>query len=162
HLLRAQANRRLGHYDDARADFETALKREPGHAWANHALGRLLATCPDTELRDPKQAVVLAERAVELAPKGSKYWNTLGVANYRSGDWRAAVAALDKSVKLGQGGDAIDWLFLAMAHGKLGNHDEARQFFARARQWLDKNEASLQSDKVLAQEFRHFYSEAEE
>jgi hypothetical protein len=48
------------------------------------------------------------------------------VAHYRAGDWKAAVAALDRSEQLLKGGNACNWLFLAMAHWKLGQHDEAR------------------------------------
>ena len=33
-----------------------------------------------------------------------------------------------------------DWFFLAMAHWKLGNKDEARAWYDRAVQWMDKNQ----------------------
>ena len=45
-----------------------------------------LATCPEAKFRDPKQAVELAKKAVELDPQGGNYWNTLGTAHYRAGD----------------------------------------------------------------------------
>jgi tetratricopeptide (TPR) repeat protein len=76
---------------------------------------------------------------VNHAPRDARVWNTLGVAHYRTGDWQAAIAALDKSMALGRGGDSIDWFFLAMAHWRLGNKDEARQRYVRAVQWMEKN-----------------------
>ena len=78
------------------------------------------------------------------------------------GDWRAAVAALDKSRELRLGGDPVDWLFLAMAHRKLGNHDEASKAYHQALECLEKNQEKLEKDKGLAQELRPFRAEAEE
>src|SRR5262249_47445153 len=94
---RGLAYRRLGQYGKAIDDYETALKLAPDHARAQSSLAWVLATCPDTKLRDPDRAVELARKAVQLAPKVGMYWNTLGVAHYRAGDWKAAVAALDKA-----------------------------------------------------------------
>src|SRR5262249_51402170 len=119
YLLRAQALSRLGRFEQARTDYQTFLQRVPTHAEAHIALAWLLATCPDAKVRDPAQAVTLARQAIQLAPKEKNYWQTLGVAHYRAGDWKAAIGALDKSVELRRGGDAVDRLFLAMAHQKL-------------------------------------------
>ena len=38
----------------------------------------LLANCPDVKLRDPKRAVELAMKAVELAPRSGWSWHVLG------------------------------------------------------------------------------------
>src|SRR5262249_51542834 len=129
---------------------------------ALNSLAWLLATCTDAKLRDPDRAVELAKKAVELAPKAGAIWNTLGVAHYRAGDWKAAVTALNKSVELRQGGDAFDTLCLAMAYRKLGNDDEAREAYKQAMQWLEKNEETLAKDKGHAEELRRFRTEAEE
>jgi hypothetical protein len=63
----------------------------------------------------------------------------LGVAQYRSGDWKAAVEALMKSVQLRQGGDSFDFFFLAMAHWQLNEKEKARAGYDRAVAWMDKN-----------------------
>jgi tetratricopeptide (TPR) repeat protein len=85
------------------------------------------------------------------------------VALYRARDWKAAVAALDKARELSRGGDAGNWLFLAMAHWKLGNHDEALKMYKQAAQWLEKNKEALAKDKRgLAEQLRDFRTEAEE
>ena len=83
--------------------------------WANH---------PNPAERDPDAAVAMARRMVEQCPNAEVYWNTLGTAYYRAGDDDAAVAALDRAMALG-GGTAFDDVFLAMAHARLGNHEQA-------------------------------------
>jgi tetratricopeptide (TPR) repeat protein len=163
YLSRAIAHSRLGQYEQARTDYQAFLKREPTHHGAHNALAWLLAICPDAKLRDPDQAVALATKAVQLAPKEATYWNTLGVAHYRAGDWKAAVAALDKVRELSGGGDVGNWLFLAMAHWKLGNHDEALKMYKQAAQWLEKKLERLPKEKGgHAEQLRDFWTEAEE
>jgi serine/threonine protein kinase/tetratricopeptide (TPR) repeat protein len=159
YLWRAQAHSRVAHFEQARTDYETFLERSPAHDQAHNALAFLLATCPDVKLRDPHRAVELARKAVRLAPQTGNYWMTLGVAHYRAGNWEAAVAALDESVKLRPGGDVMDRLFLAMAHEKLGNHDEARRVYEQAGRWLDMNQAAL--TKGHAGVLRRLRAEAE-
>jgi tetratricopeptide (TPR) repeat protein len=160
--LRARAHRRLGRFAQARTDYESALKRAAANAGILNELAWLLATCPEAKVRDPRQAVELARKAVAAAPKAGDYWNTLGVAHYRAGDWKAAVTALDKSVELRQGGDAVDHLFLAMATGQLGKRDQALKAYDKAVQWPEKNKETLEKDKTQAEELRRFRTEAEE
>src|SRR5262249_40893931 len=113
-------------WDEAVAAYKKAIELNPKFAQAHNNLASLLATCSDAELRDPALAVALAKKAVELAPRHWVYLNTLGVASYRAGDWKAAIAALEQSMALRKGGDSNDWFFLAMAHGQLGDKDKAR------------------------------------
>jgi len=118
-------------------------------------LAWLLAVCPDAKFRDPQRAVTLAKTAVELAPMNGAIWNTLGVAYYRSGDWKGAIEALKKSMQLRNGGDIFDWFFLAMAHFQLQHTEEARQEFAKAVAWMDKHQPQ-------DQDLRRFRAEAAE
>jgi tetratricopeptide (TPR) repeat protein len=90
-------------------------------------------------LRNPRRAVELASKAVELEPKQGMYRNTLGAAHCRAGEWPAAIEALNKSMELRQGGDAFDWYFLAMAEWQRGNKDEARKWYDKAVEWAEKN-----------------------
>jgi serine/threonine protein kinase/Flp pilus assembly protein TadD len=117
----------------------------------------LLANSHFYELRDPARAVELARKAVELAPDDGSTWNTLGAALCRAGSWNAAIAALEKSMALGGGGDSFDWFFLAMAHWKLGERDKARAWYERAAQWME-NEAPVDYGSYL----RRFRTEAAE
>jgi eukaryotic-like serine/threonine-protein kinase len=137
----------------------------------------LLAT--DPPLPDAVPALALARMATGLAPKNAGYWNTLGVACYRAGDWSAAISALEKSMELNRrakasdslrlanaspiafadsllskGGDATDWFFMAMARWQKGEKDEARSWFAMAVAGTDKYQPK-------DPELRRFRGEAE-
>jgi eukaryotic-like serine/threonine-protein kinase len=101
-----------------------------------------LATAPNPKIRDPDRALALAKKAVELGPEQGLCWNTLGVALYRTGAWKDAGAALEKSMELRKGGDSLDWFFLALTHGRLGDNEAARSWFERAVQWMEKNQPS--------------------
>jgi superkiller protein 3 len=124
--------------EEAIAAFKQALAIDPQSAQGHNDVAWLLATHPEASSRDPKRAAELAQRAVDLAPKNSNYWNTLGVARYRAGDFEGAIAALQKFRELRT--DDAEWsnpFFLAMAHWRLGNRDEARDLYAMAVEWMD-------------------------
>jgi tetratricopeptide (TPR) repeat protein len=130
----------LKQYDKAKADYEKAAELGgPTDAGALNNVAWLFVTSPAAEHRDPKLAVTLATKAVELAPKAGLIWNTLGVAHYRAGDYRAAVVALEKSRELQRGHDSFDWFFLAMAHWQLGHKKQARTWYDQAVAWMDKH-----------------------
>jgi tetratricopeptide (TPR) repeat protein len=113
-----------------------------------------LATRADLKLRDPVRAVQLARRVVALAPAAATYWNTLGVALYRAGDWRGAIESLTKSEAIEPDRQlGFNAFFLAMAHWRLGERDEARQWYDRAVQWTEKK-------RPKDEELRRFRDEA--
>jgi serine/threonine protein kinase len=109
------------------------------------AMARFYATCPDKRLRKPAKAVELAKKAVEIAetlePRPSlalgDSWNTLGVAQYRAGEWKAAVTGLEKATQLPQSGANTAGFFLAMAHWQLGDKDQAHRCYDKAVQWME-------------------------
>jgi eukaryotic-like serine/threonine-protein kinase len=117
------------------------------------SLSWTLATCADTKLRNYQRALEMATTVVELDPHRPTYWNTLGVARYRVGDFKGAVEAMNKSMDLQKRGDAYDWFFVAMAQWQLGQKDEARILYAKAVQWMEKD---APQDQVL----RRFGTEA--
>ena len=102
-------------------------------------LAWMLATFPELRFRNPARAVVLAREAVERAPQDGMLWNTLGVAQYRAGEDKAAMAALQKSMELRNGGDSYDWFFLALAHWRRGERAEARRYYERSVAWMEKH-----------------------
>jgi serine/threonine protein kinase len=105
----------------------------PGAPGANeNFFARFLASCPDKDFRDPHHAVELAHKAVNRASQRGDYWTTLGAALYRAGDMNAAIEALEKAVKLHQGGDVPELMFLALAHAKRGEDNKARDYHERA------------------------------
>src|SRR5437762_14375071 len=77
---------------------------------ANHA---------DSKLRDLKRALEESKESVELTPRSVDAWQYLGWVQYRAGDWKASIEALEEACKLQQGGDSGQWIVLALAHAKL-------------------------------------------
>jgi serine/threonine protein kinase/tetratricopeptide (TPR) repeat protein len=132
-----------------------------------HRLAKCLVSCPDVQVRKPIQAIELAKKAVAHAPDQGDYWNTLGAAYYRAGDWNESVAALEKCMQLR--GDASDWLFLAMACHQLKQPDKAKTWLDKAVDWIEQAEKG-QLDNALhrmrwevnRRELEHLRREAEE
>jgi len=112
-----------------------------------------LSTNPDPSSRDAAKSLALAKQALDLDPEEGSYWRTFGAAHYRAGGWRAALAALEKSLQFRKGGDSFDWFLLAMAHWQLGEKDRAQTWYAKAAEWMEKN---LPQDELL----RRFRAEA--
>ncbi len=113
-----------------------------------------LATCSDASLRRPDLAVELARKGVKSSPpRNGTIQNTLGVAYYRAGDWKASVEALSQSMKWRAGGDANDWIFLAMSHWRMGEEDQART-------WYDKAVAGIKAAPSTNEELQRFWAEA--
>jgi tetratricopeptide (TPR) repeat protein len=125
-------------------------------ALANNTEAWRLATHPEAKSRNPG-------RAVELAPREGLYWNTLGVAHYRAGNYHESIAALEKSRQLQAGElDAHNYFFLAMAHWRLGHRDEAQMCRTKAAEWVRTNQEALKKIPMYDDELRRFQAEAEE
>ncbi|HEY7116969.1 MAG TPA: tetratricopeptide repeat protein, partial [Tepidisphaeraceae bacterium] len=123
---------RLSRKDDGADDAQTRNVKND-LAW-------LLATCPDPAMRDPKRAVELVAQAVKSAPEEPNLLETLGTAQYRVGEYPAAVASLEKAIRLRKGDAmAADGFFLAMARWQLGDKQRAREAFDLAAGWMEKN-----------------------
>jgi tetratricopeptide (TPR) repeat protein len=170
---RALLHARQGRATEAVADFtrSTVLGTGNGDAFGeckpgwntasdHNNLAWFLATHPDPKLRDPIRAVALAKKAVAMAPKTGTFWNTLGAVQYRGGDWKGAVAALNKSMELDHGGSAFDFFFLAMACERLGQKEQALQWYRQAVEWVEKNGPALAKNPQYAEELRRFRVEA--
>jgi serine/threonine protein kinase/WD40 repeat protein/Flp pilus assembly protein TadD len=151
---RGHAYGRLSRWDQAVADYAKVIALRPDWPEFANDAAWLLATHPDPRRRDPGRAVVLARKAVELDPDDGDYWNTLGVAEYRAGDWKGAIAALEKSVAL-QGHNSYDAFLLAMARWQQGQRDEARRLYDQAVEWM-------KTVKPNDEELRRFRQEAAE
>jgi serine/threonine protein kinase len=115
-------------------------------------LAWFLATCPDPKLRDPR-AIDLAEMAVRQTADSAFCQRTLGVAQYRAGKWQECIQSLEKSLSLdsNRGGPAL--AFLAMAHWRLGQKEEAKTCYERYTEWMARQ-------KTESEELRSFRDEA--
>jgi eukaryotic-like serine/threonine-protein kinase len=80
-------------------------------------------------------------------------WNTLGVAFYRAGEWQKARVALNRSMKISDGGTPADWFFMAMTCRQLGEEKEALMWYRRA------NERRL-AEHAKDRELQRFQKEA--
>jgi superkiller protein 3 len=149
----AHALSKNGRRDEAIAAYDKAIALGRESPLLHNEYAWLLVTGPNQKVSDAVRAVELAKRAVELKPAEGTFWNTLGVAHYRTQDWRAAIVALTKSVELRNGGDCFDWFFLAMAHWQLNEKDEAQKWYAQAVEWMEK-------DRRRNEELQRFREEA--
>jgi len=142
HLRAAEWLMRARQDEAAEEYFRKAYELDP----AGGTVARLLndfawayLTSRDATRREPRVSVALAERAIALRPQSRAIWNTLGGARYRIGDYQRAVTDLAKSVELSDGGDANDFLFLAMSHHHLGDGGAARGWYEKGVRWMDDN-----------------------
>jgi tetratricopeptide (TPR) repeat protein len=97
-----------------------------------HNLARCLVVSAKAKAAAAQEAVVLAQKAVKLKPGFRLYWNTLALAQYRSGDLKGAKTTLDTIMPRAKGGDCRDWFLLAMVQWQLGEKEQSRQWFDRA------------------------------
>jgi tetratricopeptide (TPR) repeat protein len=102
-------------------------------------LAWLMANSADPASEDAATAISLASKAIAAYPECGTYWNTLGAAYYRTQDFRAAVATLERACVFHNGGTAFDHFLLAMAYAQVGNCEHSRQSFALAARWLEQN-----------------------
>jgi hypothetical protein len=99
-------------------------------AWAQAAYGH--AQCPGA--LEPSRVVELARKAVAYDPHNADYQRALGMALHREGSHEEARAAFQRSLDRRTHDDAFSLLGLAMAQNALGNPNEAREAYDRARE----------------------------
>jgi serine/threonine-protein kinase len=80
---------------------------------------------------DPAALVALARVAVPWERGDVR----IGAALYRAGRYEEAVDCFHAAARFTRPA-ARDWLFLTMAHSRLGQHEEARRCLARADDWV--------------------------
>ena len=141
--MRGVALRELKQLEPAIADLEAALAHDADEFVVQESLAQCcrLRAWTIVSGQDPQRelsrALVLARRAVELAPNEIDPLNTLGVVLYRAGFYAEAIANLDRaSIRRGGEVDPVPFLYRAMAHHRLGNRTEARAAFDRVIRWL--------------------------
>ena len=76
------------------------LLRDKNEADARFNLAWLFAAVPGRSPEQAREAVDLAERAVELDPDNGNIWYTLALARYRVGDWPAAEAGYRRALAM--------------------------------------------------------------
>ncbi len=90
-----------GELDKAIADYNQAIGLKPKDAKAYNNLAWILATCPESRIRDGAEAVGLAERACQLKNyKTPTLLDTLAAAYAEAGEFDKAVKTAQKAIQL--------------------------------------------------------------
>ena len=81
----------------------------------------------------------LAEKELQ---DSREFWSLTeqGALAYRAGRFQEAVPLLERSLRANPkpGAAVLNWLWLALAHQRLGKAEEARRWLGKAQAWLDQ------------------------
>ena len=91
-----------GKHVEAADACRNALQAHAGNSTIHEHLARLLLESPAPELHDFTQGLEHAKKAVEYESSNSGNWRLLGIARYRTGDWRGAVQAIQRCFEMNQ------------------------------------------------------------
>jgi len=81
-----------GRYKEAANDYEELVKLEPDNDERCNYCAWLFATCPDSQARDAKKALLYAKKACQLSKYENYLWiDTLAAAYAEAGDFSKAV-----------------------------------------------------------------------
>jgi serine/threonine protein kinase/tetratricopeptide (TPR) repeat protein len=145
-----------GKHDEALALLQEWMRNSPNNGDAYNGRAWFRATAVDPKFRIPNEAVDLASKAVQISPNNGTYLNTLGVAQYRAGQWNEAIETLGKSVALlPESHFAYSGFFLAMAHWQFDQRERANEYYEKAVESMARH---LAGDVEL----ERFRKEAEE
>jgi superkiller protein 3 len=101
HYNLGNAFRDQGRMEEAIAQFQKALAIKPNYVEAQDTMARVLATCPQSSLRNGIKAVGLAERANQLAGgKNPMILATLAAAYAEAGRFPEAVETAQRALRL--------------------------------------------------------------
>lgn len=91
----------IGRYAEAVAEYDRALQIEPQSSQAQSGLAWLLATCPDSSIRNPAIAVEQAKAVIEAGgERDAVNYDTLAAAQASAGDFAAAMDSVRRAIQL--------------------------------------------------------------
>lgn len=117
--------------------YRLALTIDPSEPLASNNLAWLLVNNVTAPPYNPEVAAPLAREASRWLPFNGLMSNTLGVAEYRVGNYKEALAALQRSMELRNGGDPADWFFIAMTYAKTGEIARAWVWYRMACECME-------------------------
>src|SRR5262249_40062169 len=101
---------------------------------------------PGRSPADYDRALRAIEAAGQLEPEDGDFLYTLGVAQYRVGQYEKALSTLTRSNQLNGNGVPADLTFLAMALHRLGQNETARATLNRLREVMKNSEAGASAE----------------
>jgi len=90
-----------------------------------------------------EQALRRARMIAQPRPWDMTALGWVGAAQYRSGDYTGAVATLEQPTRVQGNPEVRTYLFLAMAHYRLGHTGPAHEFLERARAQISRLPGSV-------------------
>jgi tetratricopeptide (TPR) repeat protein len=120
----------LGREAEGLERVEWLLRAEPESVHANGWVARLAANAADTSLRDPKRALASAEVVLAATPRQVAAGLAKSLALLRSGEFEAALAAVDEAARIPSTMLESLELTRALALCGLERRDEARAVLA--------------------------------
>jgi serine/threonine protein kinase len=130
-------------YGQAVSVWREAIRNHPADHETSTQAAIALCLWFDPQFRDPRVALGLARKAVELAPDLPQSWLAQGLAYYRNGQWEAAVSAFQQAFQRekvqSKWGQTRARFFLAMAHWQCGRQKEARKTYQQAVRGMEKS-----------------------
>jgi len=138
------------------ADPQASERRINSYVWT-------LATTEFEELHDTEALAAATKRLEAYAARDHDYLHTLGVARYRLGEYREALALLSESNEWNErtGGEynpALELIPLALCHLRLGDEVRGRELLEGCAAQLDDPDLDFDDEMVL----RGLLREAEE
>ena len=130
-----------GRFELAKSSLEEIAEQVPDEEYCQRRLILLLTNCPDHSFRDPGRALQLAEKV--LTDSNGIAWRSLAWGQYRCRAWPEAIASVQHSMQLRAGGDAMDWLLLAMTQWQLNQRAQAQLSYARAQAAISSRQPIL-------------------
>jgi tetratricopeptide (TPR) repeat protein len=119
-----------------------SLRDDRAVAWDLNELSWSMASTPGREPSSYQYALRQAKAACEITHEAMQL-NTLGVAYYRVGEFKNALAALMEADRLNQGSynRAIDLFFMAMCRQRLGEYQRARELLSQAKDTMANDDS---------------------
>ena len=138
-------------YEGALKSYREKLRIDPLNTLVQNNLAWRLATYPGASGRNPQEAMDLMASVVDAVPNYATYINTLGVCQYRAGQYSDCIESLEQAMRLEEDavdGHFTDHLFLSMAWKKLEEEELARDCYQDALAWLRRRELEAEDENV--------------
>jgi WD40 repeat protein len=124
-----------------------------------NAASQAVVIQPDREPSAYRRALLQSEAACRLVPRSADFLSTLGLAQYRDGQFQAAIDTLTRAEQIRAGSDesltAVDLALRTLSTHRLGLNNQARAALLRLRELDSRPEEARNTQE------RGFVNEAE-